>query len=228
MVQSEIAASKNLDPLEYVLMLMTFAAGSVDVISFVKLGEVFASAMTGNIAFLALHSAAGSIYSAIGSLIALCGFAAGAAAGALLSRDRPARGAIMTLVSSETILLLGAALLWLALPQFRSRLFAYVVILILSLAMGLQSICGKKINLSNIPTVVFTSTLTNIVLGVTESLSSRKALAADSKRQLVSFSMYFVGAFCAGLLCLADWSILILLPLIAVASALVIHILRQS
>ncbi|OYV29669.1 MAG: hypothetical protein B7Z81_07265, partial [Acidocella sp. 20-61-6] len=47
--------SKTPIHLEYILGLTAFAAGSVDVISFVKLGGVFASAMTGNLAFLGLY-----------------------------------------------------------------------------------------------------------------------------------------------------------------------------
>lgn len=224
---SIIAAAKRLDPREYVLVLTTFAVGAVDVISFVKLGGVFASAMTGNIAFLALYTAAGSLVSAIGSLLALGGFITGVAAGTVLTRERTARNAITILSSTETLLLLAAALLWLAQPHRHGRPFMDLVILILSSSMGLQSIMGKKINLSSIPTVVFTSTLTNIVMAVVDALATRQALSGDSRRQIVSFSVYFTGAFCAGLLCALDLSIVILLPLLAVALALIIHMRSQ-
>ena len=39
---------------EYLLLLTAFAAGSVDATSFFRLGGVFASAMTGNLALLAI------------------------------------------------------------------------------------------------------------------------------------------------------------------------------
>jgi uncharacterized membrane protein YoaK (UPF0700 family) len=211
------------EPLEYALALTSFAAGTVDVISFTKLGGILASAMTGNLAFLALYSAAGAIYSAIGSLISLSGFILGAAAGTLLTRDRLNHRAVTVLIGSETILLLGASVLWFAASHRNGYLSTDVLILILSSAMGLQSICGKKINLSSIPTVVFTSTLTNIVIAVTEALALRRSLTTDTKRQLVSFSLYFAGAFIAGLLAFFNLRIIIFLPLAAAVSALWIH-----
>lgn len=222
--RSSLIAAK-LDPLEYVLMLTAFVAGSVDIISFAKLGGVFASAMTGNLAFLGLYSAAGAWVSAMGSLLALMGFIIGGAIGTLLTRGRQNHTAITILVSTETILLFGATILWFVAPYRHGRLSTETLILILSIAMGLQSICGKKINLSNIPTVVFTSTLTNIVIAVTDALARGKiAFPTDTKRQLASFWLYFFGAFAAGLLVFFHLGIVILLPLIAAAITLFIHV----
>lgn len=216
---------RELDPLEFVLPLTAFAAGSVDIISFASLGGIFASAMTGNLAFLAFYSATGSLYSAIGSFLALLGFTLGACAGTLLTRGRPNHKAISILLITETILLSATAFLWFCASHRNGRPSTDVLILILSSAMGLQSICGKKINLSNIPTVVFTSTLTNIVISLTDFLARGKtAFPADTKRQLVSFCAYFIGAFTAGLFALFELSIIILLPLTAAILALGIHI----
>ena len=62
----------KLRPTQYeaILLLTAFAAGTVDVISFAKLGGVFASAMTGNFALLAFYVAQGDSQSAMGSVIA--------------------------------------------------------------------------------------------------------------------------------------------------------------
>jgi uncharacterized membrane protein YoaK (UPF0700 family) len=215
--------------LEYILGLTAFAAGSVDIISFTKLGYIFASAMTGNLAFLALYIAKGSLYSAIGSLIALLGFITGGAAGTLLTRDRLNHTAITILLACETILLLAAVLLWFYASHVNGRPSTDLLILLLSTAMGLQSITGKKINLSGIPTIVFTSTLTNIVIAIATSLASRRfTLATDTKRQIASFSLYFFGAFAAGVMVLFDLKALILLPAAAVATALVYPSFRRE
>jgi uncharacterized membrane protein YoaK (UPF0700 family) len=105
------------------------------------------------------------------------------------------------------------------------NLSADLLILILAIAMGLQAVAGKKINLSSIPTIVFTSTLTNIVISVTDLLARGKfALSSDTKRQMASFCAYFAGAVMAGLLSFFDFSIVIVLPLAAVAICLGIHI----
>ena len=60
---------------EWILLLTAFAAGTVDVISFATLGGVFASAMTGNFALLAYYVAQSDSQSAMGSVVALMGFA---------------------------------------------------------------------------------------------------------------------------------------------------------
>ncbi len=207
-------------------MLTAFAAGSVDVIGYTRLGGIFASAMTGNVAFLGLYIAEHSLFSAIGSFIALFGFVAGGAVGTLLTREIPARRAIDFLLGFETILLAAACLLWFLAPHRNGLLATDVLILMLAMAMGLQSICGKKINLSNIPTVVFTSTLTNIVIAVTDGLArGQTALPADTKRQLASFFAYLAGALAAGLLTFFALKSIILLPFAAAlaASALVLN-----
>ncbi|MHB8478191.1 MAG: DUF1275 family protein [Steroidobacteraceae bacterium] len=51
------AREAALNPVEWLLLLTAFAAGTVDIISFATLGGVFASAMTGNFALLAYYVA---------------------------------------------------------------------------------------------------------------------------------------------------------------------------
>jgi uncharacterized membrane protein YoaK (UPF0700 family) len=210
---------------EIILILTAFAAGSVDIISFAKLGGIFASAMTGNLALLGLYVARGSIFSAFGALIALIGFIAGVSTGTLLTRDRLNQKAITILLAAQTILLFAVAILWFIISHRNGNLSADLLILILAIAMGLQAVAGKKINLSSIPTIVFTSTLTNIVISVTDLLARGKfSLSSDTKRQMASFCAYFAGAVMAGLLSFFDFSIVIVLPLAAVAICLGIHI----
>src|SRR6202051_5418689 len=73
---------------EWMLLLTAFAAGAVDIISFATLGGVFASAMTGNFALLAYYVAQSDSQSAMGSVVALSGFAVGCALGVLQRRGR--------------------------------------------------------------------------------------------------------------------------------------------
>ncbi|MDE8349254.1 MAG: YoaK family protein [Acidocella sp.] len=211
--------------LEYILGLTAFAAGAVDVISFVKLGGVFASAMTGNLAFLALYLARGSLHAAIGSFIALVGFILGGVIGTLQTRGKTNHHALNILLVTETGLLVVIILLWLTTVHVVGTAITDFLILMLSVVMGLQSIVGKKVNLSNIPTVVFTSTLTNMVIAITDQLASGKfTLPTDTKRQSASFTLYFVGALCAGILATLNWQIIILLPCAAVTWAMVRHL----
>ena len=210
---------------EVVLVLTAFAAGAVDVTSFAKLGGIFASAMTGNLALFALYIASFRIFSAVGTLIALAGFITGVSLGTLLTRDRLNQKAITLLLGFETTLLFAAAVLWFVASHRNGRMSADLLILILAIAMGLQGVTGKKINLSSIPTIVFTSTLTNIVTSVTDNFARGKfSLSTDTKRQMISFGLYFAGAFAAGLLSFFNIGVVILLPLAAIAAALAIHL----
>ncbi len=211
--------------LEHILGLAGFAAGAVDIISFSKLGGVFASAMTGNLALLALYIARFSFASAIGSAIALLGFVSGAAAGHLLTRGKPRAASLQTLLGIETALLAAACILWLPTRHANFSLTADLLIALLAISMGLQSIVGKKINLSNIPTVVFTSTLTNLVIGIAEMVASGKSqMGEDTKRQIKSFLLYFAGALCAGFLVFLHAAIIAALPVFVAGLALIIQL----
>jgi uncharacterized membrane protein YoaK (UPF0700 family) len=217
--------SETKPSLENILGLTAFAAGAVDIISFTKLGGVFASAMTGNLAFLALYLARFSFLAALGSFIALLGFVVGGAIGTLLGRGREQHAALRVLLGCETLLLAGAVVLWLAVPHGNGSLNTDALIMLLSVSMGLQSIVGKRVNLSNIPTVVFTSTLTNIVIALTDMLASGiYALPKDTKRQCASFLLYFFGALCAGFAVYFKVPGLIFLPVLAVGAAFLVEL----
>jgi uncharacterized membrane protein YoaK (UPF0700 family) len=207
--------------LERVLGATAFAAGAVDVITFAKLGGILASAMTGNLAFMGYYLGRFSFASALGSAIALLGFVMGGSVGTLLGRGRGRDAALRLLLAAEVVLLAGAVALWLATAHGVESVSRYGVIVLLAVSMGLQSIVGKRVNLSNIPTVVFTSTLTNIVIALTEmAASGRFSVPADTRRQTVSFLLYFVGALAAGFAVHFHALVLIFLPLLAVGGAL--------
>jgi uncharacterized membrane protein YoaK (UPF0700 family) len=215
--------------LEYILGFTAFAAGAVDVISFVRLGGIFASAMTGNLAFLGIYLARLSFFSAIGSTIGLCGFIAGAAIGNVLTRGKSRSWSLNRLLGIEILLLAGVVLLWFPVGHKNGSPAADGLITMLAVSMGLQSIVGKKINLSNIPTVVFTSTLTNLVIGLTDALAAEKfVLPKDTKRQATSFFLYFFGALVAGVMAYLNFSALVFLPVAAIAAALAARTLQQE
>jgi uncharacterized membrane protein YoaK (UPF0700 family) len=208
--------------LESILTLTAFAAGCVDIITFAKLGGVLASAMTGNLAFLGYYLSRFSFASAFGSALALAGFVGGGALGTLVSRACGQHGALRRLLCLEALLLAGAVMLWVPTQHRNGSFSADAVIVMLAVSMGLQSIVGKRVNLSNIPTIVFTSTLTNIVIALTEMLARGSfAVPKDTKRQCASFVMYFLGALGAGFAAYFQAGILIALPLLAVGAAFV-------
>jgi uncharacterized membrane protein YoaK (UPF0700 family) len=212
--------------LEWILYATAFAAGAVDIIGFTNLGGVFASAMTGNLALLAYHAAQGNSRSAIGSVIALAGFIAGCVMGFRLRRGRPVAPAITVLLASETVLLLIAAAIALACcswwsvgpgPIFATRL----QIVILAVAMGLQAVVGQLTSLS---TIVFTTTLTRLVGGIHEAVSTgNKSGLKEVRTQIVLLASYVAGALVAGLLVFHQVREVVFVPPAAVAAALAAH-----
>jgi uncharacterized membrane protein YoaK (UPF0700 family) len=211
--------------MEEILCLTAFAAGTADIISFAKLGGTLASAMTGNLALLGFYAGRGSFSDALGSLAALLGFVAGAALATGLVHKRAQPTALSLLLPLEFFLLIAFAVLWFALPHRATGLRADLLVAVLAAGMGVQTILAKKINLASIPTVVFTSTLTNIVVGVTEMLLRGEwRPGAETKLQMATFGLYFGGALGAGVCAYLGLGLIVVLPLIPVAVALALHI----
>jgi uncharacterized membrane protein YoaK (UPF0700 family) len=207
-------------PLEFILGLTAFAAGAVDVITFARLGGILASAMTGNLAFMGYYLGGFSFYKALGSAIALGGFVMGSALGTLATAKRPQAPALRLLLGAEVALLAAAVIVWFTTAHHPGTVSAFGVVILLAMSMGLQSIVGKRVNLSSIPTVVFTSTLTNIVIAVTTMLASGKyEVPEDTARQCRSFILYFTGALAAGFAVHFQVAAVIFLPMLAAAGA---------
>jgi uncharacterized membrane protein YoaK (UPF0700 family) len=210
--------------LECILFSTAFAAGAVDIIGFVDLGGVFASAMTGNFALLAYHVAQGNWHSAIGSVIALLGFVSGCAIGFTLKRGHAERGTIRVLLGAEAVLLLLFACysLWGMQMQPASVSATRLQIIVLAIAMGLQAVVGQMTRSS---TIVFTTTLTRLVGGITDSIATRNATALHEVRaQIALVASYLLGALLAGMLAVHALKEVVFLPMFAVAIALAAHL----
>jgi uncharacterized membrane protein YoaK (UPF0700 family) len=210
----------------WILFATAFAAGSVDIIGFSKLGGVFASAMTGNFALLAYHLAQGNTLSAIGSVIALLGFVTGCLIGFTLRRGRSGHTTILLLLAAETALLLLFAVysLWDVQAAFIPAL--RLQILILSVAMGLQAVVGQIVSLS---TIVFTTTLTRLIGGIADAIATRNSTGLrDITQQVTLITSYLLGALLAGILAVQKISAVAFLPLSGVALALAAHCLLRE
>jgi uncharacterized membrane protein YoaK (UPF0700 family) len=213
--------STGITRVEWILFCTAFAAGAVDIIGFANLGGVFASAMTGNFALLAYHIAQGNSSAAIGSVIALAGFVAGCVIGFSLRRGRSERTTINLLLGAETglLLLFAGYALWGAHSGFVPAVSAQIVVL--AIAMGLQAVVGQMTTLS---TIVFTTTLTRLVGGITDAIATADSTAFhDVRVQLTLVASYLVGALLAGVLAVHKMSAVVLLPLIGVAMAFTAH-----
>ena len=208
-------------PIETMLLLTAFAAGTVDVISFAMLGGVFASAMTGNFALLAYYVAQSDAQAAMGSVVALTGFVLGCGLGVLQRRSRPQGQALNLLLMTEGGLLLFFALYAMWTPHAAHAPSDHLQILLLAVAMGVQAVVGQTINAT---TIVFTTTLTKLVGTIADSLANGDSLGLkDVKLQSAVVVLYLFGALLAGALIVHKADAVVLLPFIGVALAYGTH-----
>jgi uncharacterized membrane protein YoaK (UPF0700 family) len=203
------------------LLLTAFAAGAVDVIGFATLGGVFASAMTGNFALLAYYVAQGESQAAMGSIVALSGFAIGCAVGVLQRRGRAQEQALTLLIGGEAGLLLVFALYAMWTPHAAHAPSDHLQILLLAVAMGLQAVASQTISFT---TIVFTTTLTKLVGTIADSIANGDMSGLkDVKIQSATVIAYLFGALLSGALIVHKVEEVVLLPFVGVALTFVIH-----
>jgi uncharacterized membrane protein YoaK (UPF0700 family) len=209
-----------------VLALLSLGAGTTDVLTFLRLGNLFTSAMTGNAALLMVSIGNADWRAASRAVTALIGFAAGVAfASALASRWKalPEPGPLRRLLVLELVFLTACASLWSATAATPPGALLYAVIVLSAFSMGMQAICARSIDVPAISTIVFTSVLIRIVSRLTQRLASRDppaAPAGELKPHFATFAAYACGALIAGLFAAAHHAPLAWLPVAAVAVAL--------
>ncbi len=236
---------------EGMLLLLTLAAGSMDAMSYLGLGHVFTAMMTGNTVLLGLALGQGHILAALRSIIALLGFAAGVAAGALIVQRDQRQGdwppAVTRALALEGLLLGAFALMWHLTDVDRGAAMVYALILVSGLAMGIQSAAAQRLGVPGMMTTYITGTLTSLMVGCVSWLRSvdvpppipgadGKAAAAPSHpvfwerrvRLLTAvFLLYGCGAFVGGILQTRSSSSVALIPLLAVVLVTVNATVRQ-
>jgi len=205
------------------LASLSFASGCTDVLTFLKLGNVF-TAMTGNTALLAVELGRGNIVGASRALTALLAFALGVAiATKLKTRLKPdAHRGFSRLLLLELIFLTCCAALWSASSDPIEGGTVYAVILLSALSMGVQAVAAGSIS-SGINTIVFTSALVRIVMSATGALSGSEEdspLLAAIGGHLQAFAFYGYGALLAAILVWYLPNVLIWVPGVAVFFAL--------
>lgn len=204
------------------------ASGGSDVIAFLMLGHVFASAMTGNTALLGIALSRGDLAGASLPITALASFVLGAIVGSIIynpnATARRRHATLRGLVGLEVACLAGFALVWQIVGHPADGFARYGLIMISAFAMGVQGIAAKIINAPGVNTIVFTSTLVAIVLSLTESLLGRRdspEIRAATLRQIEAFLAYALGAVIAGLLYWAEFGLLVWVPMAAAIMALI-------
>jgi uncharacterized membrane protein YoaK (UPF0700 family) len=198
-----------------VLVLTAFAAGLVDVLSFAKLGGVFTSAMTGNLALLGFYASTGAVHSAIKSTIALAGFIVGCAVGTIQGRRRTNCSAARRILALETLIIAACAIGSVQLSLSARADLLQVEILLLAFAMGLQSIVGARLGQ---PNVVFTTTLVKIVSALI-GFAHAESTAGERRRGAAVVIAYLAGALMAGVTIATHFAAALFVPVVAIGIA---------
>ncbi len=149
------------------LLMLTWAAGSIDAISYLGLGHVFTAMMTGNTVLLALALGQGEILAVLRSVLALAGFVAGAGIGAMVvEQDETQRAwppGVTRALAFEGFVLGIFSITWLLTGTARSADIVHVLIALSGLAMGIQAAAVRHLRVPGIATTYITGTLTSLV-----------------------------------------------------------------
>ncbi len=206
------------------LVLLSGASGVMDGLSFLQLGHVFTSAMTGNAALLGLAIGQLQGGAALRALTAFAGFALGAAVVVLiLGRDATDRRLAAAFVAEAG--LLGAfGVLWVAVADRSASGTAHVLILLSAVGMGMQGSTVRHFNIPGVTTTVFTTTLLSIINGVLPRLRGDTAkLPGSTWRQIGVLVAYGSGGAIAGIAVLHRVELVGFLPFAAVVAVLMRH-----
>ena len=220
---------------------MAWAAGNVDAISYLGLGHVFTAMMTGNTVLLGLALAQGEVRAVLRSIVALVGFAAGAAAGAWIAGQDGKREewppAVTGAFAVEGGTLALFSVVWHLTGPARGVGIGYVLIVLSGLAMGIQAAAVRRIGVPGIATTYITGTLTSLMGDLTGWLRAlghpaRAETGVADTASIVHwerrvgllaavFFVYGLSAFTGAVLQTRVSSLVTLPPLIAVATVVV-------
>ncbi|WP_374776941.1 DUF1275 domain-containing protein [Streptomyces sp. NBC_01310] len=156
------------------LLVLTFASGLVDAVSFLGLGRVFVANMTGNVVFLGFALAGSGEASAPASATALAAFLGGALAG---GRWRPAAEPTRLFAP---LLAVQAVLVGVALAAVGWDLGRYAALVPLAAGMGLQNAVVHRLGVPDLTTTVVTRTLTGLAADPPRPAAGRRGLSVAS------------------------------------------------
>jgi uncharacterized membrane protein YoaK (UPF0700 family) len=228
------ADPQRLDLTDLGLALMALASGSTDVMAFLTLGYIFTSAMTGNVAFLAIAIGQGQLHSALLSFLALVGFIGGVVvATALYAPGKTSvRAVLRPLFALEIACLAGFAGAWYVVDRSLGGFGLDLLIVLSAVAMGIQGVAARHVNAPGINTIVFTSTLVAIVMSVTGAVvrpSVYPPVATPTLRQVLILLTYTLGGLGAAFVIWRFADVIQWIPLVTASGAVVcFEVARQK
>ncbi|TDQ62937.1 uncharacterized membrane protein YoaK (UPF0700 family) [Actinomycetospora succinea] len=160
--------------LSAVTVILTAAAGAIDVVTYFAFNQVFASTMTGNLVLLGLGLGQGDWPQIVDNVCAIAGYCGGLLAGTvccgLAMRRWPWRNAVGATLTFELALLLVLGAFWYGVDEDSPIVAWKVVVLVVGagLAMGVQAAALRYVGPAGTPTSFLSGTVTNWVSGLVE------------------------------------------------------------
>lgn len=173
-----------------IILLLCAVSGVIDVLGYIGLSHVFTANMTGNIVLLGIGIGDARQVVLSNAALALVGFVIGIAATVFIQRKQGTSGSILTW---EFILILFSAIIILLLPV--NEVLSSVILLILSIAMGMQTIAGRNLKVAGLSSTVLTSTLAAFIEGIMGSMQKNaQKLSLDTYLRGGAILLYLIGA----------------------------------
>jgi uncharacterized membrane protein YoaK (UPF0700 family) len=209
------------------VVLLTITAGAVNAVSFIALGKVFSSVITGNLVLLGVAATTGNSAAAIHGGVALAGYCAGVLAGApIAARAGEEHGgtwpvSVTATLAAELVVLAAFCAGWEAVQGHPRGGAQLALLVVLAAAMGMQSAAVRR--LGQMSSTYLTSTLTGVLAG----LATRKA-PEGLTRSLGSLIVIVAGAVAGGFLATTSaypWLpvVILLPPCLVIAGAVSAH-----
>jgi uncharacterized membrane protein YoaK (UPF0700 family) len=201
------------------LVLLAGAAGGIDVLSYLRLGNVFTANMTGNAVLLGIATGQHVGARALHSAVALAGFVLGVLAGAALcgrhqgSQTGGWPPGVTLALGVELVLLAALAVGWALAGADPAGRAEDGLVGIAALAMGLQSAAVARLPLDGVATTYVTGTLTGLLFGLVLGSDSRR----DRLRRVGVLLGLVGGAVVAAVVVGAAGAVAALIPVALVA-----------
>jgi uncharacterized membrane protein YoaK (UPF0700 family) len=175
---------------DVMLTLLAAAAGGLDAVSFLGLGQVLVAAMTGNTVLLGIALGHADLHATLRSAVSLASFVAGAMVGAAIvdrdERDSLWSPAVTWALALELAIIAVLALAW-HLVEGRAGVtvdYRYPLIVAAGIAMGVQSAAAHRIGVPGVATTYVSGTLTSLAARLVGCLRARgDAARSDQARK---------------------------------------------
>lgn len=155
------------------MVVLALTTGAVDAVTYLRLGKVFSSVITGNLALLGVSAGQRNAGLAVNAGLALAGYGAGVLVGGALAGTPEQNQAtwprrVTVTMAAELLVLAGFSGGWLALGGHPSGGPRLTLLVVAAVGMGMQSTAVRR--LGPMSATYLTSTLT----GILEALALRR------------------------------------------------------